>query len=117
MRKRFFRIVATAVLAFACTACGKKSEAPSGGASPEMNVREADRAPADDNLLLEDDAVQIVLEKVPGATKKNVRMKLEQDDGRQIYEGSVIYEETEYEFEIDAADGMILEWEENSIYD
>lgn len=63
-------------------------------------------------------AKEIALAKVPGATEADVReFKKERDDGREKYEGKIIYNKTEYEFEIDAASGEIIKWESESIYD
>lgn len=61
-------------------------------------------------------AVKIALKKVPGATKKHVRIKLDRDNGRKVYEGSIIYKKTKYEFEIDASNGNLLDWDKESIY-
>ena len=52
-----------------------------------------------------------MLERVPGATDRDIRIRAERDDGRRIYEGSIWYDRTEYEFEIDAASGRIIEWD------
>lgn len=60
---------------------------------------------------------QIALAKVPGATEKDIQLKLDRDDGRLIYEGKIVYEGTEYEFEIDAYSGAIREWDAESIFD
>ena len=60
-----------------------------------------------------DEAVKTVLGKVSGATEKDVRIELDCDDGRYKYEGDVIYNGIEYDFEIDADSGRILEWEED----
>ena len=62
-------------------------------------------------------AKAIVLEKVPGATDANIRIYLDYDDGRPMYEGAIVHNETKYEFDINAADGSIIEWEMESIYD
>lgn len=51
------------------------------------------------------------ISKVEGATEKNVRIHLDTDNGRQVYEGEVLYEGTEHDFELDAGSGDILEWE------
>ena len=48
---------------------------------------------------------------------KWVKEKLDYDDGRNIYELECISGETEYDFEINAADGTILEQSRESIYD
>ena len=60
-----------------------------------------------------DEAVKTVLGKVSGATEQDVRIELDYDDGRYRYEGDIIYNGIEYDFEIDADSGRILEWEED----
>lgn len=64
-----------------------------------------------------DDAKKTALSKVKGATEKDIRIHSEYDDGRQIYEGSIVYNEMEYDFEIDSETGKILSWESESVYD
>lgn len=39
------------------------------------------------------------------------------DDGRLVYEGKFFYGDMEYEFEVDANTGRILDWDMESIYD
>ncbi len=75
----------------------------------EEDFREGDTA---SSVISEEEAQETALAKVPGATAENLQMKLEYDDGRQVYEGSIIYNGKEYEFEIDASSGKILSWEE-----
>ena len=58
-----------------------------------------------------EEAVKLLLEKVPGASEQNIHMKLEEDDGRVVYEGEVLYDKKEYDFEISAQTGEILSWE------
>lgn len=65
----------------------------------------------------EADAKKLALEKVPGAVEKDMQIRLEQDDGRQVYEGKIIYEDIEYDFTIDAANGSLLEWDQESVFD
>lgn len=57
-----------------------------------------------------DDAMGIALARVEGATEQDIRIELDYDDGRYKYEGEIIHEMTEYDFEIDANTGTILEW-------
>lgn len=71
-----------------------------------------DREPDDPDALTREEASQIVLDKVEGASEMDIRIKYERDDGKDIYEGSLVYEGTEYEFELNAKDGQILEWSE-----
>lgn len=60
----------------------------------------------------QEQAMQTALERVPGATESDIRMELDNDDGQYKYEGDIIYDQREYEFEIDANTGVILEWSE-----
>ena len=45
------------------------------------------------------------------------RVKADYDDGRTVYEGKFFYGSLEYEFEVDAAEGIVTEWDVESIYD
>ena len=70
-----------------------------------------------DTGISEKEAEEIALDKVPGATTDDLRMKLERDDGRLIYEGDIRYDGMEYEFEINAENGKIISWESESEWD
>ena len=62
--------------------------------------------------ISQDKAREIALAQVPGATAKNMtKLTLDRDDGRLIYEIEIKYNGMEYDFEINAADGAILEME------
>lgn len=63
-------------------------------------------------------AREIALSKVPGAAATNiVKLELDHDDGRPVYEVEIIYNAMEYEMEIDGVDGTVFEFECESIYD
>ena len=63
-------------------------------------------------LISEDEVISIVLERVPGATADEITtLRLGRDDGMPEYEDRLLHGGLEYEFEIDAANGNILEWE------
>ncbi len=64
--------------------------------------------------ISEDEAINIVLQRVSGAQASDVWIKQDRDDGRLVYEGELYYNNTEYEFEMDASTGDILEWSEES---
>lgn len=69
-------------------------------------------------VLTETQIKAVALEKVPGATEENIReFRKERDNGRDEYEGKIIYNNTEYEFEIDAETGRIIKWEAESVFD
>ena len=61
-----------------------------------------------------DQARQTALARVPGATANDIRIHLDYDDGRVEYEGTIYYNQTEYEFTIDAYSGVIREWDVES---
>ena len=52
----------------------------------------------------------LVAERIPGVSADSVQIEQERDDGRDIYEGEVYYDRTEYEFEIDASTGSFIKW-------
>ena len=59
-----------------------------------------------------DQAKQIALAEVPGATTSDIyEFELDRDDGRLEYEGSIYYGGVEYEFTIDGYSGAIRGWE------
>ena len=59
-----------------------------------------------------DEAKEIALAKVPGATTSDIyEFEVDRDDGRLEYEGSIYYSGTEYEFTIDGYSGAIRSWE------
>lgn len=60
-----------------------------------------------------EEARNIALARVDGATEQNISVELDRDDGKCVYEGEIFYNGMEYEFEIDANSGNILKWEED----
>ena len=60
-----------------------------------------------------DEAKQLVLNRVPGASDRNLEMELEHDDGILKYEGEVHYNGMEYEFEIHGESGEFIKWHED----
>lgn len=80
----------------------------------QQNADNAGTGTSDAAVSLEE-ATRIALDKVPGATEQDIRIDLDYDDGRQKYEGDIIYEQMEYDFEIDANTGEVIEWSEERI--
>lgn len=70
-----------------------------------------------DTVKTEQEVRDIALAKVPGATEKDISLSLDRDDGRMSYEGKIIYQGMEYDFEIDAYSGAIREWDAESVFD
>lgn len=65
----------------------------------------------------EDEAKSIALAKVSGAAESDINLYLDHDDDIAVYEGTIIFNEFKYEFEINATDGTIIEWSAESVYD
>ena len=80
----------------------------------QQNADNAGTGTSDAAVSLEE-ATRIALDKVPGATEQDIRINLDYDDGRQKYEGDIIYEQMEYDFEIDANTGEVIEWSEERV--
>ena len=64
----------------------------------------------DDGYISEEEASSIALAEVSGATAEELRIHKDNDDGRNIYEGSIYHDGVEYDFEIDATSGAIIDW-------
>lgn len=68
--------------------------------------------------ITREQAREIALAKVPGADASHVKkLKLDRDGGRSVYEVEIVYSGMEYEMEIDAASGTVLEFESDSVHD
>ncbi len=68
--------------------------------------------PQADVQISSEQASKLALDRVPGATEQDLKIELDYDDGYYKYEGDIIYDQKEYEFEIDANTGDFLEWKE-----
>lgn len=85
--------------------------------NPDVNNKtQANPTDTQGTLLTLEEAKKLALDKVPGATDQNIAIEFEIDDGYYIYEGEIIYNQTKYEFEIDAVTGAFWEWSEEQIY-
>lgn len=79
-----------------------------------------DDGPADDNDPHPDDPAYIGLEKAKAAALNRwpgaevLELELDEDDGRAVYEGKLVKDGMEAEFDIDAVTGEILKWEEET---
>ncbi len=62
--------------------------------------------------ISKEEAKKIALAKVPGAEK--IQIKRDIENGKPVYEGEIHYNNVEYDFEIDAVTGKILDWEEDA---
>ena len=65
-----------------------------------------------DTYITEEEAKKIALDQVPGATEEDfLEFGRDYDDGILLYEVEILYDQKEYEFDIDARDGSILKWD------
>ena len=63
-------------------------------------------------------AREIALAQVSGAADSNIRkVELDRDDGRLQYEVKIVYNNMEYDFDIDASTGTILSRDVESVWD
>lgn len=79
------------------------------------------------NAGREEGKLPIRLEEAKAAALKQADVKDDQvtwgrvhrtfDDGKMIYEGKFYYNSLEYEFEVDAATGAVIDWDVESIWD
>lgn len=72
-------------------------------------VQQPVQVPTQTNIISVEQAKQIAQSKAPNATL--VKIKLDRDDGILLYEGELKEGYIEYEFEIDATTGVIIEWD------
>lgn len=63
------------------------------------------------NYITREKAQQLAQAKAPNATL--VKLEFDFDDGRAVYEGELREGRTEYDFEIDAATGNFIKWEQD----
>ena len=82
-------------------------------AEDAQEVQSADNQSHDNGLISEENAKDIVRAKIPGA--EFVEFYLERDDGIDQYEGTAHLDGYEYEFEINAASGIIIGWDKERI--
>lgn len=58
------------------------------------------------------EAKDLAIEKVPGASRQDIwEFGRDVEDGRNVFEGKLVYDGYEYEFEIDGETGEFLKWE------
>ena len=88
--------------------------APSQGGNGSTETQNSGQASSGSTQISMEEAIRIALDRVPGATEQDVSIELERDDGWLIYEGDILYNRMEYEFEIDARSGNMLKWEEEA---
>lgn len=92
------------------------TEASQPTSTPQTNA--VSNSDAQTEMVSEEEAKQIALEQVPGATLQDIRaFSSDYDNGRLEYEGKIYYEQKEYEFEIDGSSGIILEWDVDPVYE
>lgn len=114
--KKIFLLTVVTVMLF--SGCAKKQMNDSSPA--DENITEGNSAALSGEItaqsITEAKVKEIVLAKVPGAKESDIReLKKERDDGIEKYEGKIYFEKQEYEFEIDARSGEILQWETEKI--
>ncbi|MCO7123577.1 PepSY domain-containing protein [Ihubacter massiliensis] len=119
MRKKVTLLLAAvvAVLMIAGCSSGDDDKAAQQTQPPSSEqTTQAATSESQQNLIGEQKAKEIALMKVEGAKESHItKFKLDKDDGRQEYEGEIVYNNREYDFEIDAVSGEILSWEDEAV--
>ena len=78
----------------------------------------ADTAIPEGEVITPERAKEIASSKVAGSSVGDIReLEFDTENGKKVYEGKLIYDTTEYEFEIDAKTGEIIKWEKESVFD
>lgn len=68
------------------------------------------------SMITAEEAKELALAKVSGAAAGDIReFEIDYEDGHTEYEGLIIYNGMEYEFEIDAYSGVFRSWEEEPV--
>lgn len=86
------------------------------------NGTEASVSPASSNdgsttAITPEQAKELVLSWIPGAAEQDIwKFKTEYDDGRTKYKGKIMFDSAEYEFEIDALTGKVIEFSYETAY-
>lgn len=78
----------------------------------EQNSSNQTQTSQENTQITIEEASKLALDRVPGSSEKDLKIELDFDDGIYKYEGDIIYNQMEYEFEIDANTGNFLEWSE-----
>lgn len=97
---------------------GSNDPQPQGSSDPQLqgsgshDSSNHGAVPQADVQISSEQASKLALDRVPGATEQDLKIELDYDDGYYKYEGDIIYDQKEYEFEIDANTGDFLEWKE-----
>lgn len=94
------------------TIISAETETKGGNVAPAQDSGNAGGQNGANVAVSEADAKAAALARVEGATEADLHMELELDDGYYVYEGDIIYQQKEYEFEIDAQTGSFLKWSE-----
>lgn len=112
MKKKL--IILTLILSmFTLAGCTQKKDTPTPNST---NISNNSSNISTDSGITADKAKEIALTQVPGAALEHiVEFKSETDDNRPVYDGKIHYNGQEYDFEIDATTGDILEWDVENI--
>ncbi|MFQ7112013.1 MAG: PepSY domain-containing protein [Anaerovoracaceae bacterium] len=87
-----------------------------GGSTVNGQNNASQTAPSSDIGV--DKAKEIALAQVSGASASDItKANAEMDDGRYMYEVEIVYDQMDYDFEIDAATGEIISQTSESVYD
>ncbi len=98
---------------FSQPAATTKPQQPAATSKPQQPAATTKPSPksdsSKDDLISVSKAKSVITSKYSGA--KIIEISLDKDDGRYVYEGEARYNGAEYDFEINAKTGKLIEWE------
>ena len=117
MKKKFAIMLVAIMTVFLAAGCAPGDDDAAQQTDPaNTQTTEASSSDQEKTLIGEAKAKEIALKKVKGAKEADItKLRLEKEDGRQQYDGEMVYSDKKYEFEIDAVTGEILSWEEDEV--
>jgi uncharacterized membrane protein YkoI len=116
MKKKILVILISLVLAAltllsGCSLGGSNNDT-SDSTTSEHHSEESHHDESSSSRISRQEAVSIVLDRVEGAEEDDIKeLDTDHDDGQFVYEGELVYDGYEYDFEIDGETGEIISWE------
>ncbi|MEG0829249.1 MAG: PepSY domain-containing protein [Anaerovoracaceae bacterium] len=110
--KKLLVVVLVGIMTLAMVACGSNDDQAQKQTTP--STEGTTQAATEKVKIDEAKAKSMVLAKVKGAKDSDLRLKLDTENGKQVYEGEILHDGKEYDFEMDANSGEFVEWSEEA---
>ena len=91
---------------------GWQPESPAAQSSSQPDTPSKTEKSSQPSSTLDEDTIRnAALSRAEGSDPQIIKIKLDKEDGRLIYEGKMKDSSYQYEFEMDAYTGTVLKWE------